>query len=561
MLTRRDFLCVSAAAAAMAGGGSRLGALAAKQAITQDDLLAFEPLGQVTLLHLTDLHAQLTPLYFREPSVNIGVGEMRGLPPHVTGADLLERYDIPGDSPMAYALSPVDFTRLARAYGRVGGLDRIATLVKAVRADRPENTLFLDGGDFWQGSYPALASRGGDMAEAMNALGIDAMTGHWEFTYGQERVTELIDQLNFPFLAGNVRDTTWEEPVFESTRFFERGGVRIAVIGQAFPYTPIANPGYMMPDWSFGIREDVVQANVDAARREGAQVVVLLSHNGFDVDRKMAGRVEGIDVILTGHTHDALPQVETVGGTLLVASGSHGKFLSRLDLDVGSNGVRDYRFRIMPVLSDAIEPDPETAALIEKIRAPYKEKLDEVLGTTDTLLYRRGNFNGTLDDLICSALLERRDAQIALSPGFRWGGSLLPEQEITAEYIYDATAITYPEAYRSEMSGEMLKSVLEDVADNLFNEDPYYQQGGDMVRVGGLGYRIDVRAEMGNRISDLQLLPSGEPIAPGKNYVVAGWASVNEGTEGPPIYDLVMQYIRDQGTVAVEPNDNINVVA
>lgn len=560
MLTRRDFLSVSAAAAALLGGGSRLGALAAKQSVTQDELLAFEPLGQVTLLHLTDLHAQLTPLYFREPSVNLGVGAARGLPPHVTGTELLERYGIPRDSLMAYALTPVDFTTLAREYGQVGGLDRIATLVKAVRAERPNNTLFLDGGDFWQGSYPALASRGGDMVQAMNAVGIEAMTGHWEFTYGQERVNELIDQLDFPFLAGNVRDTTWEEPVFESTRFFERGGVRIAVVGQAFPYTPIANPGYMMPDWSFGIREDVVQANVDAARREGAQVVVLLSHNGFDVDRKLASRVDGIDVILTGHTHDALPQVETVAGTLLLASGSHGKFLSRLDLDVGADGVRDYRFRLIPVLSEAIEPDPETAALVDKIRAPYKDKLGEVVGETDTLLYRRGNFNGTFDDLICQALLERRDAQIALSPGFRWGASLLPGQQITAEDVYDATAITYPEAYRSEMSGEMLKTVLEDVADNLFNEDPYYQQGGDMVRVGGLGYRIDVRAEMGNRISDLQLLPSGEPITPDKAYMVAGWASVNEGTEGPPIYDLVMQYIRDRGTVTVEPNDNIDVV-
>jgi sulfur-oxidizing protein SoxB len=551
MLTRREFLGFTAATL---GSGMSLPALAARQSLTQDDLLApGKAFGQVTLLHLTDLHAQLTPLYFREPSVNLGVGAARGKPPHMTGKDFLGHFDVEPGSMYAYMLSSVDFTALAREYGRVGGLDRIATLVKAVRGDRPDSTIFLDGGDFWQGSYPALASQGGDMVRAMNALGVEAMTGHWEFTYGQERVTELIDQLDCPFLAGNVRDTTWEEPVFDSTTFFERQGVTVAVIGQAFPYTPVANPRHMIPEWSFGIREEAVQKSVDAARRQGAQVVVLLSHNGFDVDRKLAGRVKGIDIILTGHTHDAIPRELNIDGTLLVASGSHGKFLSRLDLDVGSNGVRDYRYHLIPVLSDAIEPDPETTRGIEDIRRPHADKLAEVLGETESLLYRRGNFNGTLDDLICNALLERRDAQIALSPGVRWGASLLPGQKITAEDVYDATAITYPETYRSEMSGEMLKTVFEDVAENLFNEDPYYQQGGDMVRVGGMGYRIDVRAARGNRISDMRLLPSGEPIEPDKHYVVAGWASVDEGTDGPPIYDLVMQHIRDQGTIRIDP--------
>lgn len=558
MLTRREFLEFTAAAV---GSGLSLPALAARQSLTQDDLLgAGKGFGQVTLLHLTDLHAQLTPLYFREPSINLGVGAARGKPPHVTGKDFLQYFGVEPGSLHAYMLCSDDFTALASEYGRVGGLDRIATLVKAMRGERPDSTILLDGGDFWQGSYPALASRGGDMVRAMNALGVDAMTGHWEFTYGQDRVIELIEQLDCPFLAGNVRDTMWEEPVFDSTAFFERQGVSVAVIGQAFPYTPIANPRYMIPDWSFGIREEAVQKSVDAARQKGAQVVVLLSHNGFDVDRKLASRVSGIDVILTGHTHDAMPRELNVDGTLLVASGSHGKFLSRLDLDVGSNGVREHRYHLIPVLSDAIEPDPEMAQLVADIRRPHADQLEEVLGETESLLYRRGNFNGTLDDLICNAMLERRDAQIALSPGFRWGASLLPGQKITAEDVYDATAITYPETYRNEMSGEMLKTIFEDIAENLFNEDPYYQQGGDMVRVGGMGYRIDVRAGRGNRVSEMHLLPSGEPIESDKNYVVAGWASVNESTQGPPIYDLVMDHIRDQDTIRIEPGaQNIEV--
>jgi sulfur-oxidizing protein SoxB len=549
-----------AATAILMGGTPRLVGAAARQAITQDQLLAFEPLGQVTLLHLADLHAQLMPVYFREPSVNIGVGEATGLPPHVTGADFLARFGIERSSPEAYALTSEDFVALAQSYGRLGGLDRMATLVRAIRAERPDKTLVLDGGDTWQGSYTALESGGADMVKAMNALGVEAMTAHWEFTYGTERVEELIETLDFPFLASNVRDTEWDEPVFKAAESFERGGLKIAVIGQAFPYTPIANPRYLIPTWSFGIQEKILQQRVREARAGGADLVVLLSHNGFDVDRKLAGRVEGIDVLLSGHTHDALPVALEVGRTLLVASGSHGKFLSRLDLDVRDGRVADYRYRLIPVFSDAIQPDPEMAAVISEIRSPHQAELSRVLAHTDSLLYRRGNFNGTFDDLICRALLEERDAEIALSPGFRWGASLLPGQAITVDDLYSQTAITYPNVYRTEFTGAFLKEVLEDVADNLFNPDPYYQQGGDMVRVGGLGYTIDIGKPIGERISDMVHLKSGAPIEAGKSYVVAGWASVNEGTEGPPIYDLVAKHLESHKVVQVEENRSIKIV-
>lgn len=561
MLTRREFLEVTAAAATLSGLSSSISRAAATQSITQADLLRFESVGQVTLLHFADIHAQLVPIYYREPEVNLGVGHMRGLLPHVTGKALMERLGLEPQSARAYAFSHEDFTALARAYGKVGGLDRMATLTKAIRAERPGNTLLLDGGDTWQGSYTSLETQGADMVEAMNMLGVEGMTGHWEFTYGTDRVKELIDKTDFPFLAGNVVDSDWQEPVFESTAWYERGGVKIAVIGQAFPYTPVANPSYKIPNWSFGIREEAVQRHVDAARQQGAQLVVLLSHNGFDVDRKLAGRVRGIDVLLTGHTHDAVPVALEIEGTLMISSGSHGKFLSRLDLDVADGKVRDYRFRLIPIFADAIEPDPEMKAMVDRLRAPYAGDLSRVLGRTESLLYRRGNFNGTFDDLICDALLAERDAEIALSPGFRWGATLLPGQDITVEDVHNQTSITYPGAYRMEMSGEQLKLVLEDVADNLFNPDPYYQQGGDMVRVGGMGYRIDVRNPMGERISEMTLLSSGEPIDPSRNYVVAGWASVNEGTEGPPVWDVVSRYIERQKVVDVKENTAIRVVA
>ena len=561
MLDRRQFLQVAAATAAITGvSGGLFPSALARQSITQKDLLDFESVGQVTLLNFTDCHAQLVPLYFREPSTNIGVGDVYGLPPHITGKELLKKFGLKGGSPEAYAFSSHDFVNLAKDYGRIGGIDRMATLVKAIRAERPNNTLLLDGGDTWQGSYTSLKTSGEDMVDVMNALGVEAMTAHWEFTYGADRVKELIEKIKFPFLAGNVRDTEWDEEVFKSTTNFERGGVKIAVIGQAFPYTPVANPRYKIPQWSFGIREKLVRKRVQAARDGGAELVVLLSHNGFDVDRKLASRVDGIDVILTGHTHDAIPAAIKVNNTLLVASGSHGKFLARLDLDIKGKRVVDYRFKLIPVLSDTIIPDPEMAALIKKIRAPHEKDIRRVLGRTNGLLFRRGSFNGTFDDLICNALMEERDAEISLSPGFRWGGSLIPGQDITVEDVFNQTAITYPNAYRTEFTGQFLREILEDVADNLFNTDPYYQQGGDMVRVGGMGYSIDPSKPIGQRISDMTSLKTGKPIDPKKNYVVSGWASVNEGTEGPPVYDLVSKYIEKKKSIDIPVNTNLRII-
>ena len=560
MITRREILQVGAATAALIAGGGGYTRALAQQRLTEAELLKFDAVGNVTLLHVADIHGQLVPVYFREPSVNLGVGDAKGQPPHLTGQAFLQRFGIPEKSVAAYALTDQDFEALAKSYGRIGGLDRLAAVVRRVRDERGgDKVLFLDGGDTWQGSLGANRSKAQDMVDCMALLKPDAMTGHWEFTYGEARMKELVDGLGFPFLALNIRDTEWNEPAFEPMKMFEKGGIKIAVLGQAFPYTPVANPRWMMPKWSFGIREEDVRSNVEKARKAGAQLVVLLSHNGFDVDRKLAARVSGIDVILTGHTHDALPEVIKVGQTLLVASGSHGKFISRLDLDVANGAIRNFSYKLIPLFADVITPDAEMTAAVAKARAPIADELKRVAGHSDSLLYRRGNFNGTFDDLICAALLKERDAEIVLSPGFRWGTSVLPGQPITVEDIHNATAITYPQVYRISMSGERLKDILEDVADNLFNPDPYYQQGGDMVRCGGLGYAIDVSKPAGQRISAMTHLKSGKAIDPKADYIVAGWASVNEGTEGPPVWDLVERYIAAEKTVRVAPNTSVKI--
>ena len=556
-LSRREFLQVLAVASA--GGftldsrhanAAKFGTLSASVATAFYELPRF---GNVHFLHMTDCHAQLIPTYFREPNVNLGLNISQGRPPHLVGEKLLKHFHIAPHSPEAYAFTYLDFENAARTYGKVGGFAHIATLVKQLKASRP-NALLLDGGDTWQGSATALWSKGQDMVDACLALGVNVMTAHWEMTLGAARVQEIINgdfKGKVDFVAQNIHTADFNDPVFAPFVMKEMNGVSVAIIGQAFPYTPIANPRYFTPDWTFGIKEMEMQQTVNTARSKGAAVVVLLSHNGMDVDLKMASRVTGIDAILGGHTHDGVPApmiVTNAGGkTLVTNAGSNGKFLGVLDFDVKAGRVADFRYKLMPIFSNLLPADPDMQALIDKIRAPHLTKLNEKLAVTDGLLYRRGNFNGTFDQLILDALMERKNAEIAFSPGFRWGTSILPGQAITMEHVMDQTAITYPYTTVTDMTGAMIKTILEDVADNLFNPDPYYQQGGDMVRVGGLQYTCEPIAKMGGRISNMML--KGRAIDPDKKYKVAGWAPVAEGATGEPAWDLVSNYLRDKKSI------------
>jgi sulfur-oxidizing protein SoxB len=561
-LTRREFRRVLAAAAVAGLPLARHAEADASEAAER--LYDLPPLGRgpgfVSLLHFTDCHAQLLPIHFREPSVNLGVGAMAGQLPHLVGEALLKRAGVRPGSASAHAYSFIDFERAARRYGRIGGFAHLATLVKRLRADRP-GALLLDGGDTWQGSATALWTNAQDMVDASLALGTDVMTGHWEFTYGMERVKQIVDhdfKGRLSFIAQNVKTADFGDPVFEPFVLREIAGVPVAIVGQAFPYTPIANPRHLVKDWEFGIQEDALGKTVEAARGKGAQLVVLLSHNGMDVDLKLASRLPGIDLILGGHTHDGVPlavPVSNPGGTTLVTNaGSNGKFLAVFDAEVRSGKLAQWRYRLLPVFANQLPADPAMQALIDRIRAPHTARLSERLATTDGLLYRRGNFNGSWDQLICDALIETQGAQIAFSPGFRWGSTLLPGQPITRELMMDQLAITYPHATLSDLSGAFIKTVLEDVADNLFNPDPYYQQGGDMVRVGGLQYTIDPQARMGQRISDMRL--AGRPIEADKTYKVAGWAPVaEEAARGnpKPVWDLLEAWLKARPGGRVAP--------
>jgi sulfur-oxidizing protein SoxB len=541
---RREFLRLLALAAA-AGATLRP---TASEAQAADELYELPHFGNVSLLHVTDSHAQLLPVYFREPSVNLGVGEALARVPHLVGEAFLRHFGIPAGSAAAHAFTHLDFERASRRYGAVGGYAHLATLVKRLRASRP-HALFLDGGDTWQGSATSLWTQGADMIGAQRLLGIDIMTAHWEFTYGAKRVREAVERELPPieFLAQNVKTADFEDSVFKPYSLRTVNGVALAVIGQAFPYTPIANPRYMVAEWTFGIQEPRLQALVDEVRAKGAKVVVLLSHNGMDVDLKLAARVRGIDAILGGHTHDGVPAPSVVGRTLVTNAGSSGKFLGVLDLEVKGGTVSAYRYRLLPVFARLLQADAAMTAYIERVRQPYRARLEEKLAVTEGLLYRRGNFNGTWDQLLLDALMAEKGAQIAFSPGFRWGGTLLPGETITFESLMDQTAITYPYSTLNELTGEQIKAILEDVADNLFNADPYLQQGGDMVRVGGMTYACNPLAKMGQRISEMRLL--GRPLEAGKRYQVAGWAPVAEGAGGEPVWDLVARYLRARRTV------------
>lgn len=550
-MTRREFLEVLAVAGASGMALDTPRALAASSDAGFYDLPKF---GNVSLMHFTDCHAQLLPSYFREPDTNIGVGNARGKPPHLVGEELLKAFRIPAGSRLAHAFTYLDFTQAARTYGKVGGFAHLATLVKRVRTERP-GALLLDGGDSWQGSATALWSNGQDMIDASVALGVNLMTAHWEFTYGANRVKAVVEKDfagKIEFLAQNVRTVDFDDPVFKAYSVREINGVPVAIIGQAFPYVPIANPRHFVAEWTFGIQEERMQKTVDETRSKGVHAVILLSHNGMDVDLKMASRVTGIDAILGGHTHDAVPAPVAVknarGTTLVTNAGSNGKYLAVLDFDVRNGAVQGHRYKLLPVFANLITPDKEMSAVISKIRAPFEVKLSEQLAISEGLLYRRGNFNGTFDQLILDALMEVKGADIAFSPGFRWGTSILPGQAITLEDLMNQTAITYPYVTVTEMTGEALKNILEDVCDNLFNPDPYYQQGGDMVRVGGLQYTCAPLAKIGSRISNMML--RGKPLEAAKSYKLASWAPVAEGVKGEPVWELVQRYLKDHKTIA-----------
>ena len=554
-LSKREFLQVLTCASV---AGMNLAAHEdADAAQAENALYDLPPLGTgqgfVSLLHMTDCHAQLKPIRFREPSVNLGLAGMQGKVPHLVGDHLLKAAGVRPGTALAHAYTYLDFERASRRYGRVGGFAHLATLVKRMKASRP-GALLLDGGDTWQGSATCLWTDGQDMVDACKALTVDVMTGHWEFTLGMKRVKEIVEKDfagKLDFVAQNVKTTDFGDPVFKPYVMKQMNGVSVAIVGQAFPYTPIANPRYMVADWEFGIQDENMQKVVDEARAAGAKLVVVISHNGMDVDLKMASRVRGIDAIFGGHTHDGVPvavPVKNAGGTTLVTNaGSNGKFLGVMDFEVKDGKVANFRYRLLPVFANMLKADAEMDALITKIRAPYESKLAEKLAVTDGLLYRRGNFNGSWDQLVCDALMDVQGADIAFSPGFRWGTSLLPGETITRELMMDQLAITYPYATVTSMSGEMIKTVLEDVADNLFNPDPYYQQGGDMVRVGGLQYTMTPGEKMGSRISDMRL--AGKPIEAGKNYKVAGWAPVAEEAAragNKPVWDVVETWLKDK---------------
>jgi len=544
-MTRREFLEVLAVAAA---GGMALDSREALAGTVPKNFYELPKYGNVSFMHFTDCHAQLLPVYFREPSVNIGVGPANGKAPHLVGEHFLKAYGLKRGSIEAHAFTNLDFTAAARTYGKVGGFAYLATLIKNVRAQRP-NALLLDSGDTWQGSGTAYWTNGADMVGAQKMLGVNVMAPHWEFTLGAERVKEIVEKDfkgSVDFVAQNVKTADFGDQVFKPYTMKVMNGIQVAIIGQAFPYTPVANPRHFTPDWTFGIQDDNLQKFVDEARSKGAKVVVVLSHNGMDVDLKMATRVTGVDVIFGGHTHDAILQAVPVknakGTTLVTNAGSNGKFLGVMDLDVRNGKVQGYKYRLLPVFSNLIEPDRAMAAYIKKVRAPYEAKLNEKLAVTEEMLYRRGNFNGTFDQVIVDALMEVKGADMAFSPGFRWGTSLLPGDAITMERVLDQTCITYPATTLNEMTGQQIKDVLEDVGDNLFNPDPYYQQGGDMVRVGGLQYTCNPNGKAGNRISNMVL--RGKAVDPSKKYLVAGWASVQENVTGTPIWDVVAEYLR-----------------
>ena len=570
-ISRRDFMHI----AAILGLGAATSSMASPKtsaSIGLKDIYDFKATGNFTLLHMCDIHAHIKPLYWREPSTLISAPNLVGTPGFLCGEAFAKHYGLEPSSLDAYFDTHVDFETLAKKFGKMGGIAHMKTYLDHVRKQRgAENVLFLDSGDTWQGTGVALKTRGEAIVKAQNYLGVDVMTGHWEFTYGKERVLELIEMLDAKFVAQNVIGNDpfaddYEELIFEPYTIQEKGGAKIGIIGQAFPFTSTANPKEFTEGWSFGIRPETLQTYVDELRKEHkVDCVVVISHDGFSVDQEVARMVHGIDFILSGHTHDPSPKPITINGTVIVIAGSHGKYVGRLDIDAKNGKVNDYEFKLVPIASNIIPADPEGVKLVNDIYAPYDAEMNEVLGKTKNILYKRDTFFSTFDQLINDAILDEMKCDISFTPGYRWGTTVLAGDDILMDNVYEMCGITYPNVYTFELQGKQIANLLEDIADNVFNANPLYQQGGDMSRLGGATYSIAIAGKAGSRISKLMI--GGKPIDLNKTYIVSSWGGnlQNAGSNLQKdkiraVYDVTRDYIKKQKIVDVSNAGNVTLV-
>ncbi len=570
-VSRRDFMHLCAIFGLGLATSSSASAQSIKN-ISLEDIYSFKDMGNFTLLHMCDMHAHLKPLYWREPSTLISAKNLVGTPGFLCGEAFAKHYGLEPSSLDAYFDTHINFEELAKKFGKMGGIAHMKSVLEHVRKTRgKENVLFLDSGDTWQGTGVALKTRGEAIVKAQNYLGVDVMVGHWEFTYGKERVKELLEMLDAKFISQNIVGDdpfgeSFEELIFEPYTIEERGGAKIGIIGQSFPFTPTANPKEFTEGWSFGLRLDTLQEYVDELRDEHkVDCVVVLSHDGFSVDQEVARKVSGIDFILSGHTHDPSPSPIVINNTVIVIAGSHGKYIGRLDVDARGGKVRGYEYKLIPIASNIIPADSEGEKLIEELYAPFAAEMNEVLGKTKNILYKRDTFFSTFDQLINDAIMDEMKCDISFTPGYRWGTTVLAGEDILMDNVYEMSATTYPDVYTFELKGKAIANLLEDIADNVFNENPLYQQGGDMSRLGGASYDIAVTNKTGTRISNLKI--GGKPIELEKIYIVSSWGGnlQNAGSNLQkdkirPVYDIVRDYIKRKKVVDVSNKGNVRLV-
>jgi sulfur-oxidizing protein SoxB len=575
-ISRRDFLQFAGALGLLSATGTNLFAgEAAKEKIKNlsfSDIVDFKAKGKVSLLHICDLHAHIKPLYWREPSTLISAKNLVGTPGFICGDSFLDYYGVKEGTVDQYFDTHNDFSALAKKFGKMGGISHMKPMIDHVRKERGDkNVLLLDSGDTWQGTAVALHTKGEAIVDAQKYLGVDVMVGHWEFTYGKERVMELIEKFKGEFISQNVIDDDpfsddFEELIFPPYTIKEVGGAKIGIIGQSFPFTSTANPKKFTEGWSFALRHESLQEYINELRNEKkVDCIVVLSHDGFSVDQELAKKVTGVDFILSGHTHDPSPKPIVVNNTVILIAGSHGKYVGRLDLDIEKGKVKDYEFKLMPVASNLIPADKKGDELIEKWYKPYNNELNEVLGTTKGLLYKRDTFYSTFDALIGEAIQTEMKSDIVFTPGYRWGTTLIPGDKILKDNVYEMTAITYPEVYTFELKGDKIAKLMEDIADNVFNENPLLQQGGDMSRLTGASYSIKISGGAGKRISEFMI--GGKPIDLKKTYLVSSWGGnlQNAGKHLDekkirPVYDVVSDYIRKKKVIDIPMESNVKVL-
>lgn len=400
-------------------------------------------------------------------------------------------------------------------YIRAGGYPRISAYINKVRKEKDNKVVVLDGGDTFHGTLPVVDSKGMILTSYLNEMKIDAMTAHWEFAYGPKHFSSLLNALNYPMLAINCYDKTTDKLVFDPYLIKEVNGLKIGIIGIAATIIDKTMPQHFAEGLYFSLGNEELPGYIAELKDQDVDLVILLSHLGFPQEVKLAQEVDGIDVLLSAHTHNRVYEPALVNDTIIFQSGCHGSFLGHLDLVVENKKIVDYKHQLV-VLDESLDEDLDMKAAIEKDLEPYKEQLNKIVGRTGTDLNRSTVFESTMDNLLLQSMIDISGAELAFSNGWRYGAPI-PKGDIRENDLWNMIPVN-PPLSKVKLKGQEVWDMMEENLERTFSIDPYQQMGGYVKRVLGMNLYCKIENPYGERVQ--QIFVQGQALEKDRVYHV-----------------------------------------